>query len=455
MVLASDCDSTSVSDRASTPGAVCDTTSQNLYLQVNDIRTTQPSGGDNGLVGTNGSVDFNNIKDVFEKFSPANLFGHGGDDTPRLFGEEIKPENVIQGDEGTCFFMSTLAAMAGTENGQKQIQDMIKQNDDGSYTVTFPGDKSNPVTIDGAGPQADNGGAEWSKLIETAFLKYTHEGPGRDLLENQGIALTARVNNSRTAHELLTGKESATDQFSLIDMASGFPGFGATSIDNVEKDLKEAFDHDRVVTAGIAPDGVLGIGGHDGGPLTDGHIYSVLDYDSDKKMVTVRDPHGEKQSFPEGETRDGITSVGEGEYQMSLDTFYNTFSHVTINGRDPLMTGLRHMGNDLLNSGDDALALGLDIAMGDPFGAYKEFGDIVGPVRSDMINTVWDVLVRDKVMDFKADPIGFLSGGELSNLPGLVIFDPAAQIKAGENVVDFGKDAISSAGGLLKKGKIW
>lgn len=446
MVLASTCDSTAISDRASSPGAGCDSASQNLYSEVDEFRASQPTGGDGNLNGsTNSTIEFDNIKDVFERFSPANLFGNGGDSAPRLFGEEIKPENVIQGTEGTCFFMSTLAAMAGTENGQKQIEDMIEQNDDGTYTVTFPGDKNNPVTIDGTGAQATNGGAEWSKLIETAFLKYTHEGPGRDLLENQGIAVTARVNNSRTAHELLTGKESITDQFSFIDMASGFPGIGATSIDNVEKDLKEAFDNDRVVTAGIAPDGILGIGGNDGGPLTDGHIYSVLDYDAEKKMVTVRDPYGEKYTFPEGESKEGITSMGEGEYQMSLDTFYDTFSHVTINGRDPLMAGLEHIGNDILNSGDDALALGVDLATGDPLGAFKEAGDIALPVGSDLANLTWDVFVRDKVMDFKADPMGFLAGGDLYDLPGLDIFDPA----------DLGRNAVSSAGGLIKKGKFW
>ncbi len=49
---------------------------------------------------------------------------------------------VDQSGWGDCWFESSLASLARTTQGQLTIAKMIKQNKDGTYTVTFPGLKT-------------------------------------------------------------------------------------------------------------------------------------------------------------------------------------------------------------------------------------------------------------------------------------------------------------------------
>lgn len=60
---------------------------------------------------------------------------------------DISASGVDQSSVGDCFFDSALASLANSKQGQQTIRDMIRTNSDGSYTVTFPGDKSSPVTV--------------------------------------------------------------------------------------------------------------------------------------------------------------------------------------------------------------------------------------------------------------------------------------------------------------------
>lgn len=44
-----------------------------------------------------------------------------------------------QGQRGDCYLLAALESLAGTEEGKKILKNNITKNDDGSYTVTFPG----------------------------------------------------------------------------------------------------------------------------------------------------------------------------------------------------------------------------------------------------------------------------------------------------------------------------
>ncbi|HEY9868005.1 MAG TPA: hypothetical protein V6D08_02255, partial [Candidatus Obscuribacterales bacterium] len=70
----------------------------------------------------------------------------------RLFGEfsrpsdAIKPEAVAQGQIGDCWLMGSIAAVADTM--PHLIEKMIKENPDGTFTVTFPGRPDKPQTVE-------------------------------------------------------------------------------------------------------------------------------------------------------------------------------------------------------------------------------------------------------------------------------------------------------------------
>jgi WXG100 family type VII secretion target len=69
--------------------------------------------------------------------APANGTASGGTPFARGAGDadDISPNDVSQGQLGDCFLMASLAAIA--QSNPDMIRNMIKDNGDGSYTVTF------------------------------------------------------------------------------------------------------------------------------------------------------------------------------------------------------------------------------------------------------------------------------------------------------------------------------
>ena len=55
--------------------------------------------------------------------------------TGPLFNNGPTPQDVQQGQIGDCYFPSAMAALA--QNNAEAIQNMIKENGDGTYTVVF------------------------------------------------------------------------------------------------------------------------------------------------------------------------------------------------------------------------------------------------------------------------------------------------------------------------------
>src|SRR5579883_1061530 len=101
-----------------------------------------------------------------------------------LDATQISPNGVEQGGAGDCFFEASLSSLASTAQGQEAIKNMVTTNNDGTYTVKFPGDPNHPVTVtqqdlDKAkqGPNAqvqDMNGT--MAIVETAFQKYDQIG---------------------------------------------------------------------------------------------------------------------------------------------------------------------------------------------------------------------------------------------------------------------------------------
>ncbi|HEV2232861.1 MAG TPA: C2 family cysteine protease [Terriglobia bacterium] len=63
---------------------------------------------------------------------------------PKLYGPDgISPESVRQGGLGSCYFHSTIAALA--QSNPQLLKDMITENDNGTYTVLFQDGKKETV----------------------------------------------------------------------------------------------------------------------------------------------------------------------------------------------------------------------------------------------------------------------------------------------------------------------
>ncbi len=253
--------------------------------------------------------------------------------------------------------MSSLASVANTDAGKQSIHDMISVNDDGSYSVRFPGDKDNPVKVteDDIKNSGVSNQSKWANVVESAFIQYTNAAGGP---QSQNIDVLARVQNTRQALHLLTGNSSVqTDSFSATDIGDQQFTLGATSKDNVRADLDDAFQNGRPVVA-TASHQMLStvLGEHSAAPAQDGHVYSVVGWDAKTQTVTLRNPWGKQNEGlapaddQESRTVDGITAKKDGTMTMSLDTFYSQFNSMNEAGKDD---NVSHLENTAQRVKDD------------------------------------------------------------------------------------------------------
>ncbi len=229
----------------------------------------------------------------------------GANDRP-FSPDSIAPSGIDQTRLGDCWFMSSVAALAETPEGRKKLSDMIKRNEDGSYTVTFPGDKDHPVTVSGQevlGNPKINDDAVWAKVMEAAILKRDPEAA------NSG-------GKSWKALDLLT------DQHIIHEDIHNY----MTDTGHLAETLQTALAHGEPIVVGSRDSNPKD------GPVETNHDYTVTGYDPKTGLVTVRNPWGHND-LGKGNTKDGVTDIGDGYMTMSLETFQNDFARITYGGQ--------------------------------------------------------------------------------------------------------------------------
>lgn len=204
----------------------------------------------------------------------------------------IVPDAIKQGTIGNCYFEAALASLA--KANPEAIKDMINDNGDGTYTVTFPGDRAHPVTIS-APTESERGlynkgtpRGVWACVIEKAYGAYRRE---HDLWSTGNIPSEGSDGGGSlsTAIEILTGHSSDGDMI------------WCTRDDVLRQKLTSAFQNGRIVTAGSTTDltSKIPLIGSDEDKTADGfpggHAYSIIGWDPDGPdggTVTIRNPWG-------------------------------------------------------------------------------------------------------------------------------------------------------------------
>ena len=185
-------------------------------------------------------------------------------------------------DVGNCYFVAAMASLA--KMNPQAIKDMIKTNDDGTYTVKFPG-IDQPITV--GKPTAEEiarvGGKSehgtWPLILMKAYGAY-HGGGARGDLDggDGGSAFSAGIRALTKGEQFLSGVGKRTEMHS----ASGW-----------DQILSDAMKNKQVVVICT-----------DKSPFSSatrdnyyrGHAYSVLDYkpnpaNPEQGMITIRNPH--------------------------------------------------------------------------------------------------------------------------------------------------------------------
>ncbi len=236
--------------------------------------------------------------------------------------DSICPESVEQNYIGDCYFLAPVAAMANTPDGKKDIKNMIEDNGDGTYTVTFPGDPKHPITVDeptqaelgrGATPGQDG---IWVAVLEKAYGKYKDKHSDADYEYSTD---SIEGGSCKDTLELLTGKDVDRDYLS------------DTSASTTHEKLTAAVRDKRPVVARPGKEFGQEFGLADG--LTDGagvpmkHVYTVTAYDPETRMVTLRNPWG--QGEPEFRARK-LNDPNDGTFTMSLEEFHKEFERGSV-----------------------------------------------------------------------------------------------------------------------------
>lgn len=283
--------------------------------------TLRVPGGDNGNVGVDlpdpAPLKSDTNPDGTSKFKLLRFIG-------KLIVDRIRPGDVRQGAIGNCYFPAAMAAIAHADEttGKNRIGDMIRQNDDGTYTVKFFqrswGGTPKPVeiTVDGdlyvrsygglvygsslGTPAATDKLELWYPIIEKAYAQWKG---GYEAIGNGGVS-------GQVMSEVL----GARDQYSSI---SDF------NKDRIYSQIKDGAEKGYPMTAGT-------YGTEDAERYTNtgvyaNHAYSVLGVEEKDgvKHVKLRNPWGQSEPYGDG--------VNDGFFSMPLDKFahlYQNFSYV-------------------------------------------------------------------------------------------------------------------------------
>jgi hypothetical protein len=232
--------------------------------------------------------------------------------------KSITPDAVKQGTIGNCYFLASLSALAATN--PQQIKDMIRENGDGTYTVTFPGDADNPVTVK-APTDAEmglyNGCSEhglWAAVMEKAYGQYRDENRGFLDFGSADVPQEGGDGGGRPhkALELLTGKEyddDSVNSYSDAELAAALDkALNGSPACPVGASVRKGFW--STIFGGEEKS-------EDGFPTR--HAYSIVGFEPDGNgggHVIVRNPWGGANDSPEGTKR------------ISLDEFRENFTDI-------------------------------------------------------------------------------------------------------------------------------
>lgn len=229
----------------------------------------------------------------------------------------ITPDAINQGTIGDCYFEAAVASVA--QSNPESIRQMIRDNGNGTYTVTFPGDRQHPVTVN-APTEAEMGvfqGAStsgtWPSVLEKAFGEYRQQ----HRWFRQGYTSAEGGDGggySSVTTRLLTGDDTRDDYQPSV------------SLDQTRDRLTAAMARGQAVTASTG-DGYRA--GSNAQWTEDGfvlhHAYSIIGFNPngpDGGTVTVRNPWGTG-----GDDK-------RGTHYISLREFRSNFQFVTYQTGD-------------------------------------------------------------------------------------------------------------------------
>lgn len=220
----------------------------------------------------------------------------------------IEPEAVRQGVGSNGHFLAVVAAIANS--APELIEKMIKDNKNGTFTVTFPAAPNEPITVNrpteaeaGLFNHTSHHGV-WVNVLEKAYGKYCQKSMLRRAVWNVSGGLTP----AEGAQSLL----SVGPELKLLTDKSYVRAHSTQGEEKIQEVLKECFKHPKVPVICETFD----IGGITRDGFRAPRAFTVIAFDPDSGdggTLTLRSPIGGEEGSPDGRLR------------ISLATFRRNF----------------------------------------------------------------------------------------------------------------------------------
>lgn len=209
-------------------------------------------------------------------------------------GVQIIPKNEIkpiyfdsdgvyikQKEIGDCFLLSTVYALSKSPKGQEILQDRVKIDDDGNYTVRFKDKEIEaPLSevVDSSRSKSDS--QQGIQAIEYAYAKYT------DFFLNKMLGkdpMKGSINGGRDLKRFfyqLTGIKPSSHEIIL---------FQNKKVEKVLNSLNEEKAKNTVIVCGVR---------YGGQKLKNRHAYAVTNVDPKTQTLALIDPHDTSKEIP-------------------------------------------------------------------------------------------------------------------------------------------------------------
>ena len=242
------------------------------------------------------------------RFSKVNFTGP-------LFVDGAKPEDVQQGQIGDCYFPAAIAALA--KANPDAINKLIKDNGDGTYTVTFKQRDWNTQGFKDVAVKVD--GDLWARSYGGAL--YGHSANSSDPKKMElwfPLVEKAYAQWKGSYNEIGDGGHSSDVFEAVLGRDGGSMNVSAGNLDRVFDTIKKNVDAKQPLAAGTYHDearytntGVYG-----------DHAYSILGYEQqgNEKFVIMRNPWGESEPAGNG-ANDGI-------FKLKLEEFAKLYQNL-------------------------------------------------------------------------------------------------------------------------------
>ena len=254
--------------------------------------------------------------------------------------DSIVPEAATQGGLGDCYFISALSSAASTEQGRRAIRDMIQENKDGTYTVTFPGAPDEPIRITrptdaqlALYAKATEHGI-WAAVLEKAYGEYSSRSV---LRRNESTLMPSEIPQENVGEG--SCRADGLRMISPGGVNSYDFNFSLASDDELDKELTAATQSGRAITLNsneflgedtLTKYGIINI---DDKGVPRSHEFAVIGYDTQSKQLIIRNPWGRTEPRDsQGRPKDG---VDDGVYRMSLEEVRKTFKRLNVAEKAP------------------------------------------------------------------------------------------------------------------------